>query len=142
MPTISFPLLVALAAAGGLGTLARFGIGWAFARVGGIEWTGAAGFPFATLTINVVGALAFGVIWGMAEGGGVGGGGGGRISPGVRLVLLTGFLGGFTTFSAFAGEVGQMVHEGRMLPAAIYVAASNTLAIAGAIGGVWIGHKL
>lgn len=85
-------------------------------------------FPYGTLTVNLVGCLLIGFLMGLpvlhksldAE---------------VRLVLVTGFLGGFTTFSAFGHETIQLMQQGAGFRAAIYLLASVALGLAAVYGG-------
>ena len=58
-------------------------------------------FPFATLTVNIIGCLLIGVVFGLSAKGGM--------TPEWRLFLATGILGGFTTFSAFSYETVHML---------------------------------
>jgi fluoride exporter len=76
-------------------------------------------FPFGTLAVNVVGSFAIGVLWvGLADRG--------PWSP----LLVTGILGGFTTFSAFSLDTLRLVEAGRASAAGIYVLASVALSLA------------
>jgi CrcB protein len=112
-------LLVALG--GALGALARHGAGIAAVRIMG------AGFPWGTLAVNVAGSFLIGLlsVWLAARGLG-------RLSP----LLLTGFLGGFTTFSAFSLDALRLWEAGEALPAAVYVAASVGLSLVAVAAGV------
>ncbi|MCF3936033.1 CrcB family protein [Acuticoccus sp. M5D2P5] len=114
------PLVTSLlvAAGGGMGALARFWIG-----VAGMAVSPA--FPLATLFVNVVGGVLIGWI-----------GSSMWATPMVRAALMSGFLGGFTTFSTFSLEVVRMVEEGRVGRAALYIGLSVFLAIGGAAIGV------
>ena len=60
------------------------------------------------------------------------------ISPLWRLFLVTGFLGGYTTFSSYAWETLVLVQTGNVLPAAVYVLGSNGVGLV----GVWLGATL
>jgi fluoride exporter len=98
---------LAIAVGGVIGALGRFAIAL---LVG--EWNPAA-LPWATLTANIVGCLAIGAVAGSAA-----------IAAGpawLRPFLITGVLGGFTTFSALALETGLLLDAGRVLVAAGYV---------------------
>jgi CrcB protein len=85
------------------------------------------GFPWATLGINVLGSLLAGVAAAL-------------FAPGDpwRLVAVVGFLGGFTTFSAFSIETIQLVRNGQLVPALGYVAASLCLGL----GAAWSGFAM
>lgn len=112
-------LLVALG--GALGSVARYGVGFAAAR-----WMGL-GFPWGTLTVNIVGGFAMGLL-------------AARIGPeqeNLRLLLGVGILGGFTTFSAFSLETVRLI-EHQPGHAALYVAASVVLSV----GACWLGFFL
>ena len=78
-----------------------------------------AGFPFGTFVVNVTGCFAMGVLaaWFDRQGAG----------PGVRLLVLTGLLGGYTTFSAFAFETLALARGGSVA-AAVVNAAGQVLA--------------
>ena len=87
-------------------------------------------FPLSTFLINLLGSFILGVIvsYALKE----------EISPNVKLLLATGFCGGFTTFSAFSLEVIQIWQTGQSSIAIWYVLASL-------VGGVllaWIGLKI
>ncbi len=110
---------------GGLGAIARFGMGIAIVR-----WLGT-GFPWATLAINVIGCLLIG----MALGGDPGPAG--FLSRELRLLGVIGFLGAFTTFSTFGYETLSLLQGGKPMLAASYVLASLVLGL-GAVGlGIW-----
>ena len=113
-------LLIALG--GGVGTALRYGLG-----VGMLRWLGAA-FPYGTLAANVVGSLLLGVLMELAGARQIGG-------VDAKLVLGTGLLGGFTTYSSFNLETLRLAEQGAYGRAALYVAATLvTCLIAGASG--------
>jgi CrcB protein len=87
-------------------------------------------FPFATFTVNVIGCFLIGVAYGFSE----------RTSldPAWRLFLTTGFLGGFTTFSAFSNETFGLLHEGHVWYASAYVIASVVLGVL----ATWAGYAM
>lgn len=87
--------------------------------------------PFATLFVNAVGGFVIGFIAGGSWGG-----------PGLRLFLMVGILGGFTTFSSFSLETMRLVQSGRELIAAGYVVSSLVLSIGGAAAGLWLGRSM
>lgn len=112
-------LLVALG--GALGSVARYGVGFAAAR-----WIGL-GFPWGTLAVNMIGGLAMGVL-------------AARVGPeqeSARLFLGVGLLGGFTTFSAFSLETVRLMEHHPGL-AMLYAAASLILSV----GACWLGFAL
>lgn len=70
-----------------------------------------ASFPWGTLTVNVLGSLLIGLLAGLS--------GRGLLSPELKLLLVTGFCGGFTTFSTFANESFGMMKAGEVLTASV-----------------------
>lgn len=120
-------LLVALG--GALGSWLRYLTARAWtAAIGPVT---ASAFPWATLTVNVVGSFAMGLLAGWLAREGTGG-------EGWRLLLGVGVLGGFTTFSAFALEFGLLVERGTLGTAAGYVALSLAAGFAGLFAGLYI----
>lgn len=119
--------LQALCVAGGsaLGGLLRWGTGLWLNPV----W---AGFPIGTLAVNAVGGLAIGVAaaW-LAQ----------RPDEWLRLLWLTGFLGGFTTFSAFSIESLGLLQRGAWALAAAHTALHVLGALACAALGHWVGRQ-
>jgi CrcB protein len=88
-------------------------------------------FPWGTLAVNATGCLLIGLLGGLAETRHV-------LSPEQRLFLITGFLGGFTTFSAYGFETYYLVRVGE--PG---LAAANALGqVALGLACVWAGHAL
>lgn len=79
-------------------------------------------FPIATLTVNLAGCLAFGLFSGLAERGNL-------LTSSQVALLITGFCGGFTTFSTFAGDICNLGDKGEWTVSAVYLAASVILGI-------------
>jgi CrcB protein len=117
-------LLVALG--GALGSVLRYKTG---ALV--MHHAGAGPFPYGTFTVNVVGCLIAGLLIGLGEHFEF-------LSAEVRLFLFTGFLGGFTTFSAFGVETIALVGRGEWAVAAIYVVLSVLCGLA----ALWAALKM
>ena len=114
-------LLVALG--GALGSVLRYGVGvYATAALGG-------GFPWGTLAVNIIGSASIGLLGGLG------------VSGDLRLLLVTGVLGGFTTFSAFSLETGLLFQRGWWW-AALYVGASLGLGLAAFALCFWLGRRL
>ena len=110
----------------GLGAMGRHGVNLLAARLFGIT------FPWGTFAVNVLGSLAMGLIAGWltmrAE----------LVwSQHVRLFLMTGILGGFTTFSAFGLETFALLDDGQFLRAAWNILVSVLLGLI----AVWIGFR-
>jgi CrcB protein len=108
---------------GGIGAALRHGVNLFAARLVGT------GFPAGTLTVNVVGSLAMGVLaaWFAFKG---------DASQHWRLFLTTGVLGGFTTFSSFSLDVALLYERGALALAALYVLASLVFAFVGLFAGL------
>ncbi len=94
-----------------------------------------AGFPVATLAVNLVGCLLIGVAFSLAETRRA-------FSPLTRLLLMTGFLGGLTTFSTFALETVDYAHAGSVGIAALNILVTNAGGLAAVIAGMWVGRVL
>lgn len=118
-----------LALAGAAGTLARHGV-YALAAAAGLgKW------PVATLVVNVLGCLAFGLVWAMAEQQG-------RLPESAKWLILTGFMGAFTTFSTFAFETGRLMSQGQGGLAIANLVLSNVLGIAAFFAGWWAAGRV
>lgn len=93
------------------------------------------GFPYGTLFVNVVGSFAMGLFIEFLA----------HRFPGnqeIRLLIATGLLGGFTTFSAFSLEFALLYERGAFLPAGLYLAASVCLAILALFVGLHAGRAV
>lgn len=123
LDSMSNLLLVGLG--GGLGSISRYLLGgWI------LHQTMQQRFPYGTFAVNLLGCLAIGLLAGMA----------GRaewLGPSTRLLLITGFLGGFTTFSAFGLETMLLLRRGDAAVAVAYVLGSVVLGLL----AVWLGMK-
>ena len=116
-------MLVAIALGGATGALARY-----FVSQQMMQWLGA-GFPWGTFTVNVVGSFVLGLLaetFALAA----------DASPALRGFLIVGLLGSFTTFSTFSLDVALLFQRDRIDLAALYVAGSVILAIAGLYAGL------
>lgn len=92
-----------------------------------------AGFPIGTLFVNVSGSLAMGCLAAMLLER--------TADPRISAFLLTGLLGGFTTFSAFSLETVGLIRDARLVAAFSYVAASVVLSVAMFMVGNWLGRS-
>lgn len=109
--------LALIAAAGAVGTLARYGLSSAVQA-----WAGPR-FPWGTLAVNVLGCFLFGLVWALVEyrmG----------LDTQARLILLTGFMGAFTTFSTYGFETMRMVEDRQWLQVVANVVLQNGLGLA------------
>ncbi|NTV05573.1 MAG: fluoride efflux transporter CrcB [Chlorobiaceae bacterium] len=102
--------LMLVGAGGFLGSVARYMVTLLFSPL-------APGFPFATLTVNILGSFLIGLLSELAVSTTM-------VSPAARLFLVTGFCGGFTTFSAYMFENAALLKEGQLFYTGIYLAGS------------------
>ena len=116
-----FSTLLQVALGGAIGSGLRFATGLAVLRLSG------PGFPLAILTVNVVGSFLMGlfVVWSYQRG-----------LTGWQPFVMTGVLGGFTTFSAFSLEAFTLLERGQPMAAAAYVGLSVILSIGALAAGV------
>jgi fluoride exporter len=113
-------------AAGGAGSVARYLVNLA---------VGPRGFPYATLIVNVVGSFAIGFVLELAalrKG----------VAPTLQLALTTGFLGGFTTYSAFNAETTRLLLDGHTARGGLHVAATLCGGIAAGLFGLWAARRI
>lgn len=101
---------------GGLGAVIRHLVGQAFMQTLG------PGFPWHTLTINITGSAIMGLFVGYMARFGSGG-------PEIRLLVATGILGGYTTFSSFSLDAITLYERGDLTAAALYVIGSVVLSL-------------
>lgn len=118
---MSFATAVYVSLAGAAGTLCRY-----LAGVGLARWS--ARMPWGTFAVNVLGSCAIGFAMALFAARG-------ELDSRLRLTLTTGFLGGFTTYSAFAFETIDLVERRQFGVAALYVSAT----LASAAVACWIG---
>ena len=119
--------LLQVALGGAIGAVLRYLVG-----VGVFRLTGP-GFPLGVLSVNVVGSFLMGVFVVLAAQRGLT-----HLSP----FVMTGLLGGFTTFSAFSLEAVTLYERGATGQAALYVGASVILSIGGLVLGFWAARTL
>ncbi|WP_035069482.1 fluoride efflux transporter CrcB [Nitratidesulfovibrio termitidis] len=114
--------IVLLGLAGALGSLSRYGL------AGLVQRAAPGSFPLGTFVVNILGCLLFGFVWGFCEQ---------RISlpPDVRTIVLTGFMGAFTTFSTFTFESLGLLEAGQWGAFALYAGGQLLLGLA----LVWLG---
>jgi len=134
MNPLAWQVLAAVAVGGAAGAVLRV---WLSAAIQGLDLRlgAVAGFPVATLVVNVAGSLAIGVLYVLLVE---------RLAASLPLrgLLMAGLLGGFTTFSAFALETLLLVEADQLLRAGAYAAASVVLCLAACWGGATIVRQL
>ncbi len=114
---------------GGLGAGLRHLTGLAAMRLMG------PGYPWGTITVNILGSFIMGVFIALL----------GRklhATNEVRLLVATGFLGGFTTFSAFSLDVAVMWERGESTTALGYILASVSFSLIAVFAGLWLVRSL
>ncbi|MBM3959556.1 MAG: fluoride efflux transporter CrcB [SAR202 cluster bacterium] len=115
--------LALIGIAGALGALARYGLALVVQRAVGTE------FPWGILSVNVLGCLLFGLIYGLAEERGI-------VRPELRAIALIGFLGAFTTFSTFAFDTLNLVRAERYVLAGANIVLGNALGVVAVLAGL------
>lgn len=106
---------IAIAVGGAIGAVLRFLIsGWAYGYLG-------SGFPWGTLAVNLIGCFVIGFLSKLFESM--------TVSPNVRMMILVGGLGAFTTFSTYALENVNLLRDGQMDIALINVLVSTAVGI-------------
>lgn len=121
-----FKLLI-VAFAGGLGAASRYVVGLSCQRLLGPD------FPWATFIVNVVGCLLFGFVVSQLARREV-------LRPEVQLLLLTGFMGAFTTFSTYMFETLQLVEASRWAAAMANFTGQNVLGGCAMLLGLQLGR--
>ncbi|MFQ5424395.1 MAG: fluoride efflux transporter CrcB [Phycisphaerae bacterium] len=120
--------IMMIGAGGGAGAVLRYLVsGWGQRLGGGV-------FPVGTLTVNVVGCLLIGFLAAAFAGPHL-------IRDEVRLALMVGLLGGFTTFSSFGYETMALVNDGQWRYALLNVTLNNGLGLLAAWAGYRFGEK-
>ena len=121
--------LLLVAAGGATGSVMRYLVGqWSIRLLG-------PSFPWGTMIVNVLGSFAIGVLAELIA----------RkldASLEMRLLLVTGFLGGFTTFSAFSLDALVLFERGATGAAAAYILGSVGISLAAVMGGLALGRSM
>ncbi len=117
--------LIAVFLGGGFGSVLRH-----YSVIGARGLFGDA-FPYGTLFVNVIGSLLIGIIMQIAAQKS-------NIPAPMQALLVTGFLGGFTTFSTFSFDVYRLANTGQAVAAAAYVAASLFLSLLAVFAGAYL----
>jgi CrcB protein len=114
---------------GGLGSAVRYGSTLLATRLYGTN------FPWGTLAVNLAGCLLIGLLFGFSEREGM-------LTPGTRLFLMTGFMGGLTTFSTYALETSNFARTGSWSVATSNLLANNVAGLLLVVAGMWLAQKL
>jgi CrcB protein len=115
--------------AGGIGCLARYGLGIAMQKLA------LGSLPLATFIINMIGCFLFGIVWSLAEERQM-------VSQEMKLLLLTGFMGSFTTFSTFAFESNQLLKNSAWAAASSNMLLQVILGVALVQCGMWLAKTI
>lgn len=123
--------LICVLLGGAAGTGCRYGLSLLVQTFAGPAADGKTPFPYATFLINVTGSFVIGLLaeWFNAKAPG---------SPVLRAALLTGVLGGYTTFSSFSLETLALLRDGKLSAACFNAAGSVLLGLL----AVWLGMRL
>jgi len=120
---------LAVAVGGAIGSLARFWLTGLMTMLTGPQ------FPWGTLLINVLGSFVIGLVAGLTLTPA-------RVMmhPDLRIFLMTGICGGFTTFSSFSLQTLELLQAGEVAPALGYILGSLVLCVLGTFGGWTLGR--
>jgi CrcB protein len=124
-----FVLVIYAAIGGALGTVARYLLTLV------VQTRAGAGFPVATLLINITGSVLLGFLmrYGLESA---------TARPEIRLLLTTGFCGGYTTFSTFSYETARLLEDGEWQRGSVYVLASVVISLVGTLLGFALARGL
>ena len=120
--------LLAIFIGGGLGSLARYGVGKWMANLLPVS------FPYGTLTANIISSLILGLFLGITAGRPE------NDNP-LRFLIAVGFCGGFSTFSSFSAETLELFRNGMFFYGGLYILVSLLVCIAMIGIGGWIGKS-
>lgn len=121
--------LLLLFLAGGAGTLARYGLQGFVQRYAGMS------FPWATMAVNVSGSFLFGLLWNVASERNL-------LSMEARIIVLTGFLGAYTTFSTFMFDTTRLFDESQFLAGGLNVVGQVIIGLMATYAGMVAGRLL
>jgi CrcB protein len=127
-PALAWPPVVCVALGGAFGSVLRYFIGVLAAQ----RWGDA--FPWGTLSVNLLGSFLFGVLWGLGPGL--------SSSALLRALLLSGVLGGFTTFSSLMFDSVRLLELGRAGAGLANLALQNVFGVGLLALGLWLGRQL
>jgi len=118
-----------IAVSGGVGAAARYGLSGLVHRLFDVS------YPLGTFVVNIVGCALFGFIWTLAED---------RLLIGgdLRMIILVGFMGSFTTFSTFIFESNQLLRDSQFFLAGINLAGQVILGVLALYAGIALARTL
>ncbi len=118
--------ILPIAAGGAIGAVARFAVAQWLVR------TSANGLPIGTLAVNIIGSFLIGLYLGyiMQDGH--------QASPAMQFFVVTGVLGGFTTFSTFSFETIQLLQRGEAATALSYIILSLIASLGACALAIWL----
>ncbi len=121
--------LILLGLAGALGTLSRYGLAGFVHRFIGPS------FPWGTFAVNITGCFIAGILWALFEN---------RwpVSGETRTIILVGFMGAFTTFSAMILETSELIRAAEWLYAAGNLSLQNGVGFAAIFAGTALGRMI
>lgn len=121
--------LLLITVAGGLGALSRYGLAGLVQR-----WSGST-LPWGTGTVNVLGCFFFGLLWVALEERFA-------LSPQTRVIVLTGFMGAFTTFSTYMFETQQLLEDSQYWAALCNLGLQNSAGLIAVVLGLTLGKLI
>jgi CrcB protein len=117
-----------IAVGGALGSLLRYAVaGWA-------QRLFSSSFPWGTLSVNLIGSLAIGLLWGLFEEM--------AVSQNLRIMIFIGVLGAFTTFSTFSLENFHLLRDGEFMMVLFNVGLSVIGGLVMVVAGFWMSRYL
>lgn len=126
---MNLQFILAVAAGGALGSVARYLVGIASGKLFGFD------FPWGTLIINVTGSFLIGAFVGLFATKW-------DLSQTTRIFLTVGICGGYTTFSTFSLDAFFLAERGALIASAAYMVASVVLSVAGLFAGIHLVRAL
>ena len=121
--------LVLIAVGGAAGTVARYAVQTWVLELSGGRW------PFGTLAVNLSGSFVLGVVFALSADKAI-------LPEELRLPLMVGFLGAYTTFSTLMLQSWRLAEHGSLLPALINVVGSSILGLVAVFAGLALGRAL
>ncbi len=114
---------------GGIGSMCRYGISLASVRIWGSS------FPYGTLIVNILGCFLIGIFFSLAENTK-------WFTPTARIFLMTGMMGGLTTFSSYGLESMNLALQGDRYSALFNILANNIGGLLCVFAGLWAGKQI